>query len=248
MLKKLFLLIIVLASLSSCRILNPSLMLKPTKADSLSNMTNSAYPDYRIAPNDLVEFSITPNAGNNLIDINMQDTKNRMSKLPYLVEQDGNIRLPVIGRVHIAGLTVKEAIIKIEEAYSQFYVEPFVTLTVLNRRVIVFPGSGGTARVITLQNENMTLIETIALAGGIPETGKAYRIRLLRRNAGKTQVQLIDLSTLAGMPEANMVMQANDIIYVEPAVRYPQALLAQITPYISLLTTFILVYTIVKPK
>ena len=247
MFRKLLFFLIVLASLTSCRVLNPSLMLKPSKTDSLSNMTNSAAIDYRIAPNDLIEFSITPNAGNKLIDIGIQDNNNKLKFLPYLVELDGNIRLPVVGRVHIAGLTVKEATAKIEDAYTKFYVEPFVTLTVLNRRVIVFPGAGGTARVITLQNENMTLIETIALAGGIPETGKAYRIRLIRRSAGKTQVQKIDLSTLAGMPEANMVMQSNDIIYVEPAVRYPQVLLTQITPYVSLLTTFLLVYSLIKP-
>jgi len=50
------------------------------------------------------------------------------------------------------------------------------------------------------------------------------------------------------MPEANIVMQANDILYVEPTARITEAFLNKILPYISLFTTFVLVYSLVKPK
>lgn len=247
--KKLIILVLLIGFFSSCRVLRPSSMLKATKADSLTNMTNSSAIDYKIAPNDIVEFSMVTNGGSKLIDIGIAEGGNVKSKnLPYNVEADGFIRLPVIGRIFVSGLTIKEATAKIEDSYSKYYVEPFVILTVINRRVIVFPGTGGSAKVIPFQNDNMTLIETIALAGGIAETGKAYRIRLIRRTGGKMQMQLIDLSTLAGMPEANIVMQANDILYVEPTARIPEALLNKILPYISLFTTFVLIYSLVKPK
>ncbi len=249
MVKKLLPLLLLIGFFSSCRMLHPSLMLKATKADSLTNMTNSAPVDYQIAPNDIMEFSIITNAGSKLIDIGIAEGGNVKTRInSYKVEADGLVRLPVIGRVSVAGLTIKEATAKIEDIYSKYYVEPFVSISVTNRRVIVFPGTGGKAQVIPLLNDNMTLIETIALAGGIAETGKSYRIRLIRRAAGKIQMQLVDLSTLSGMPEANIVMQANDILYVEPTARVPEALLNKILPYISLFTTFVLIYSLVKPK
>ncbi|MGZ4056618.1 MAG: polysaccharide biosynthesis/export family protein, partial [Bacteroidia bacterium] len=117
---------------------------------------------------------------------------------------------------------------------------------VTNKRVIVFPGSAGDARVIPLLNNNTTLIEALALAGGIADDGKAKMVKLIRQNGDNHDVFLIDLSKIQGIKDASMVLQANDIIYVEPKRRYASRLLTDIAPIVSLITSAFILLTYSK--
>ena len=104
----------------------------------------------------------------------------------------------------------------LQAEYAKFYVEPFVILTITNKRVIVFPGTGSSASVVSLSNNNTTLIEVLALVGGIATNSKASRIKIVRKTKVKKDVYLVDLSTIEGIQAGSMIVQANDIIYVEP--------------------------------
>jgi polysaccharide export outer membrane protein len=132
-----------------------------------------------------------------------------------------------------------------EEKYTFNYNKPFVMLSVLNRRVLVFPGAGGTGTVVTLENENTTLIEALAMAGGLAVTGKSDVIKLIRGDSRNPQVHLIDLSTVEGMTKSNMLLQANDIIYVEPIKNISQNILQELAPIVGIVTSLLLLYEIV---
>lgn len=225
-----------------------------TKRDyTYSNYNDSvAAKSYKISANDRIEFRIYSNDGFKLIDLtslnNPSDAVRYNFLTEYLVEYDGYVKLPIIGSTLIKGLTVREAERMLEERYSAFYVKPFVLLEVVNKRIIVFPGSPGDAKVINLRNNNTTLIEGLALSGGISDNGKAHKIKLIREkpdSAGKQDVYLIDLSTIAGLKHGDMILQANDIIYVEPKKNYSSRLLREITPVLSLVTSIILAYGLV---
>ncbi len=217
-----------------------------TLPDSLSTV------DYKISPNDLLNFRLFSNDGFRLIDFtNISENNNTNSLqyittgIDYLVESDGNVMLPTIGSTHIAGMTLKEATEFLEKKFTSFYVKPYVLLKVNNRRVIVFPGSPGSAKVIALVNNNTTLLEALALVGGITEEGKAWQVKIIRGNPANPQVFLIDLSTINGIKAGEMVLQANDIIYVTPQKRLALKLLERVTPPLSLLASIIsLVLTI----
>ena len=71
-------------------------------------------------------------------------------------------------------------------------------------------------QVIPLQNENTSVVEVVALAGGIDERGKAFNLRLIRGDLHKPEVFLIDLSTINGVKASMMDVQPGDIIYIEP--------------------------------
>lgn len=216
-----------------------------TFADSLQTY------EYRIAPNDEILFKIYTHNGEKMVEImststNGSQMSNSNSGLSYLVEHDGMVKLPIIERVKVSGMTIREAEAFLEAQYTNYLNKPFVQLKVTNNRVIVFPGGdGGMAKVVTLQNTNTTVFEALAMAGGITD-GKAYNIKLIRGNLKNPQVYKIDLSTLNGVKQANLVLQANDIIYVEPRARVTQRILTEITPYVSLLTTALLIYGIFK--
>ncbi len=230
---------------------NSSIMLKTKKGykyDVPPESVQSA--EYKISANDNIDFRIFTNDGFKLIDLTSLTESGNAASLnrtrlsqEYLVEFDGMIKLPILGRLQLKGMTIREAERFLEERYSEFYIKPFILMNVTNRRVIVFPGQHGNARVIPLQNNNTTLIEALALAGGIAQVGKANKIKLIRGNLVNPEVYLIDLSTIEGMRQADLVLQANDIIYVEPRLRITQGVVGELAPIISLITSAILLYT-----
>jgi len=236
---------------SSCGWLNPSIMLKTGKGYKYATNPDSARVlEYKISPNDILQFSIYSNDGFKLVDLTSLGENTRVRRLEgnidYLVEPDGNVKLPVLGRKKLSGLTIREAELMLEDNYSAFYVKPFVVMEVTNRRVIVFPGSAGDAKVIPLRYNNTTLMEALAQAGGIANDGKAKQVKLIRQNKDKSDVYLLDLSKIEGLKYGTMVLQANDMIYVESRRRYTSRLLQEVVPIVSLISTTFVLFTYSK--
>ncbi len=249
--RKLFYLIGLTLFLSSCGWINPSIMLKTDKDYQYSKYIDSTKAlDYRISTNDIIEFSMYSNDGFKLVDLTSLNSANMgyrfENNIQYLIESDGSSKLPVLGRTNLAGYTIKEAESLLEEKYASFYVRPYVKVSVTNKRVIVFPGSAGDAKVIPLLNNNTTLIEALALAGGIADDGKARIVKLIRQNGDKHDVFLIDLSKIEGIKLGSMVLQADDIIYVEPRKKYATRFMQEAAPIISMLTSAFMLYTYSK--
>ena len=234
---------------TSCAWLNPSIMLKTGKDYKYSQNPDSTQAlDYKISQNDILEFSMYSNDGFKLVDLTSLNSANMgyrfESNIQYLVESDGSSKLPVLGRIKLSGYTIREAESLLEEKYSSFYVRPYVIMSVSNKRVIVFPGSAGDAKVIPLLNNNTTLIEALALAGGIADDGKARMVKLIRETPDKKHdVFLIDLSKIEGIKQGTMVLQANDIIYVEPRRKYASRFLQETAPIISIITSAFVLLT-----
>lgn len=245
--RKIALALLLLSVLSSCRLLRPSLMLKTPKDYAFDKVNDSMYvDDYHIAATDIISFRLLSNEGFKLVDISAGANPTTLSTFDATVESDGTMKLPLVGRIKLQGLTLREAEQMLETRFAEFYVGPFIVLRVINKRVAVFPGTGGTGRVITIANNNTTVFEALALAGGIPEDGKAYRIKLVRKAGLNHKVYLIDLSTIKGIKDGTIVVQANDIIYVEPRNRVAQRLTTEIFPYVSMISSLALIYTLLK--
>lgn len=229
---------------SSCRSLRSNLMLKTPKDFSYDKLIDSLTSnEYVIARNDAIMYRIYANNGYKLIDLTNENTMIYKNEIDVVVENDDSIKMPLIGRVKIAGLSVKQAEEFLQKKYSKLYIDPFVNLRVTNKRVIVFPGNGGQAKVLNLTNNNISVIEALASAGGVLDDGKAYKIKLIRKNADPEKpamVYLMDLSTINGIRDGNSIVQAGDIIYVEPRYRPLYAFSREAAPLISLMTSVLL--------
>jgi len=162
----------------------------------------------------------------------------------YAVRRTGNVELPILGEVKVAGLTVAQCEDTLQRLFSKEYQEPFVQVKITNQRVIVFPGNGGDARVIPLLNSNTTLMEAIAQAGGITERGKANTIKLMRKESGIRKVYTFDLSTVEGLKYVDMIVQANDYIYIEPSADLAQGVVREVAPVISILSSALVIFTV----
>jgi len=179
--------------------------------------------NYTIQPNDLVELKVYTNKGEQIIDPNnelqiQQNQNQRQNDRPeFLVLEDGTVKLPMVGNVKLGGMKINEAQEYLEKKYNVFYKDAFIILRYINKRVIVLGAPGG--QVIPLQDENISVIEIVALAGGIDREGKAGNIRLIRGDLHEPEVFMIDLSTIAGMRTSMMNAMPGDIIYIEPRVK-----------------------------
>jgi polysaccharide export outer membrane protein len=240
--------------MSSCGI-NSNLMLKTENDYVFANVDslNATKEEYKLDVNDIIQFRFFTNDALKVLDLStatepgQNQAFNPNNLLNYVIQTDSMLSLPAIGQVNLVGYTIREAEIYLQEAYSELYVNPFVQITVTNKRVIVFPGSGGDAQVIYLANNNTTLLEAIAMAGGITERGRASRIKLIRKDVnGKRVVYRIDLSTIEGLAYTDILVQANDYIYVEPVPELGREILKEVAPIISIITSGAIVISVIS--
>jgi polysaccharide export outer membrane protein len=201
--------------------------------------------DYKIGPGDRFSFFISTNNGDKIINglsgvssIGGQTVvQNNNITLDYLVRRNGTVELPVIGVYPVSGLTVVQLEDSLTKILSKNFQSPFVQIRLTNQRVIVFPGNGE-AQVIVLPNVNSTLLEVIALAGGIGNDSYSNSIKVIRKTkANKRAVYEIDLSTIEGIKDAEMIVQSNDYIYIDYKPRIANRVLTELAPWISLFTT-----------
>lgn len=239
---------------SGCQIYNPSIIFKTPKDYVFAKDTTSGkINEYKISEYDQLDIHIYTNDGFKLVDVSAATSSSSGTgaggaSVHYNVENDGAAKLPLLGKQPLKGMTLREAENFLGEKYKMYYKDPFIMMDVINRKVTVFRGDGSTATVLEIHNENITVFEAIARAGGIAGTGKAYKIKLLRGNLSNPEIYLIDFSTMKGIKQGNMTVQANDIIYVEPTKNIDQKVLTQLSTIVAIFTSALIVYDIVQGK
>ncbi|MEO8588242.1 MAG: polysaccharide biosynthesis/export family protein [Flavobacteriales bacterium] len=231
---------------------NKDIMFKTPTDYKFDVVGDSTAKTLRIQPNDVIQFRLFANDGFKMIDLvsegGLRDAgfQNR-NVFTYYVEYDGVAKLPLLGRIPIAGYTLRDAERMLEEKYTQYYNHPYVQLLVTNRRVVVFPGGGGDAKVVPLEQNNTTLLEVLAHAGGLNKRGNAEKVKVFRLDpSGKRKVFEFDLSDISGLQYADLVMQGDDVVYVQPNAQLATEVLQDLVPVITLVTTILLAISVVR--
>jgi polysaccharide biosynthesis/export protein len=232
----------VLLLLSSCNVYKQHIMLNTTLPNQaqVKEVTDA----YLLKPFDVVEIKVYAHNGELIVDPDFSLRKDlgmggglEIAQPLYTVDAQGFLTLPMIDSVKVSELNCIEAEALLNTHYDKYYQNAFVKIKVANRRVVVL--STPLSTVVPLNNENMHLLEVLALSGVLNQDFKASKIRLVRGDLQNPEVQVIDLSTIEGMSKANLQVLPNDIIYVEP-VTYPvRNALRDIAPALSLVTTLI---------
>ncbi len=246
--------VILLLFLSSCKLYKQDIMFKLDDNYTESDLTQAvalAEKNYEIKKNDYLRLDLFTNKGERIVDPNFELMANNLNQnmqqnrqFVYLVRQDGLVKLPMVGDADILGLTIYEAEQKLQTLYSEHYKDPFVVLRYENRRVIVLGANGG--QVIPLVNENTSLIEVIALSGGINQGAKSQSVRLIRGNLNGPEVYQIDLSTISGMKSSIVRLEPGDIIYIDPWRRVWLESLRDVSPILSLVSSVITLTLVIK--
>lgn len=199
---------------------------------------DSSIEHFQLKPYDAITIDVFTKDGERLIDPDfelaertIQNVEALKPKLTFLVQKDGMVRLPMIGEVKLEGFTLREAELFLQQEYAVFYQDPYVNLDFGNKRVVLLGALG--SQVIPLNEEEIRVTEVFALSEGIDKEAKMGNVRLIRGN----EVYQLDFSTIAGYQRSNLVVQPNDIIYVEPVRRPFQEAIKDYGPLISIVTS-----------
>jgi polysaccharide export outer membrane protein len=133
----------------------------------------------------------------------------------YLVDVNGNIEFPILGELHVEGLTrlqLQDAIRT--RLQNEGYVnDPLVVVRFMNFRVFFLSSTGG--RVINISNERCTFLEALAMAGGLDLYTRRDRIGVMREVNGRRVVHYLDPRSTAIFDDDFFLLQQNDIIFTE---------------------------------
>jgi len=177
------------------------------KNDILSVSVSSLNPEASAifnAPN------LLPNSSANIVGASSQ-------LVGYLVNENGDILFPILGRVHAEGLSTKQVSENLAKLLTdkKLLVDPIVSTRITNFKVTVL-GEVGHPGVIPVPNEQITLMEALGFAGDLTIFGRRDNVLLIREGKGKKIIKHIDLNAKDILSSPFYYMKANDVLYVEP--------------------------------
>jgi polysaccharide export outer membrane protein len=139
----------------------------------------------------------------------------RAEQVDYLVDQEGMIDFPVIGKIKIEGLSPDELRVKLRELLSDFLKDPIINIRLRNFTVTIL---GQVARPGTypVNGEQITILEALGLAGDLTLRGVRDNILVIRDFNGTKVYTRIDLTSKNMTRSPVYYLTQNDVIYVEP--------------------------------
>ncbi|MEO1053513.1 MAG: polysaccharide biosynthesis/export family protein [Bacteroidota bacterium] len=194
--------------------------------DSVVRTYQLANYEYRIQPEDILsirfesltqkEYDIFSNQG----DAVNAGNQNNLLINGYLVDKDGSVEFPEIGKVQVGGFTIHEVESKIKTLAEAYVDEPVVKVRLLNFRVTVL-GEVNAEGVINSFNNRVTIMEAIGLAGGFTDLADRTRVKIIRQKNGISEVFYTDLLAEDLMSSEYFFVHQNDILVVSPLKQRP---------------------------
>jgi polysaccharide export outer membrane protein len=186
--------------------LNQPVNTKPVESTTVSNVQF----EYKIQPHDRISVIVYKHPELSTSNVNRQTERG------ILVNSRGELRMPLVKRVKIAGLTQTEAEDKLSQALSTYIKSPDVQLEVMNQRAYVV-GEVKSPGEIPLDNERLTLLQAIAKSGDLTDSANRQSILIFKGgDTAKVHTRVVNLTDVNSLKTANLMIQPNDIVYVMP--------------------------------
>ncbi|HMC02408.1 MAG TPA: polysaccharide biosynthesis/export family protein [Flavobacteriaceae bacterium] len=133
----------------------------------------------------------------------------------YLVDLKGFIEFPVLGEIKLGGLTRSQATQLLKTKLTDYIKDPIVNIRLANFTVTVL-GEVNNPGTFTIEDERISLIEAIGLAGDLTIYGKRENVFLIREDNGIKRFTKFDLTSIKVVNSPSYYLTQNDVIYVEP--------------------------------
>jgi polysaccharide export outer membrane protein len=211
--------------------------------------------NYRIQSNDLLSIkfeSLTPKE----FDVFYKNEPSNASNLATsigalvsgeLVDQKGEIPFPVVGNVKVAGKTIEEIQVELQEIANKYLQSPMVKVRLLNYRV-TFLGEVKSEGPIQLSNNRVSIIEALGISGGFTDLADRANIKLLRQSGNKTEVIYLNCLTEDLMKSPYFYVHQNDV-FIVPALKqrpFRNYFNNNLSIVLSGLTLLLVIYTTTK--
>lgn len=197
----------------------------PNDTEMRSIASNSSSYEITIQPADLLTINVSSIDPNAVAIFNLPATtyltpgNTELSTTPvmqtYLVDTQGNIDFPVLGRIKAGGLTRTQLADYIKEKINMYAKEPLVNVQIINFKISVL-GEVNSPGTKTVNSERITILDAISLAGDLSINGKRDNVLLIRENGTKKDFYRFNLTSSDLFSSPYFYLKQNDIIYIEP--------------------------------
>lgn len=164
----------------------------------------------------------------------------------FSVDKNGHVQLPTVGKIKVQGLTVGEAQELVQRKINEYFTNATVILKLVSFRVSVL---GGVSRpgAYFIYNNQVTLLEALAMAGGPDEFADKSHVTLMRQSDRGVQAVYVDLSRTDVLSSEYYYLLPNDVVYVPVMrARAGRLNLDMLVIFISTLSTAAVIYSIIQ--
>lgn len=216
--KKIYLAVLVMLIFASCASRKSIVYLQPSQAE-LENMQTKYIP--RIQQEDLLTITVSAADLKATMPFNQQNVYQTTAgvdmafKPTYLVDANGEIDFPVLGKVKVGGLSRLEATDLVRSKLKQYIVDPGVNISFANFKITVL-GEVAKPGTYTLPQERVTVLEALGLAGDMTIKGVRSNVLLIREKDGEKKMERLNLLSDSILSSPYYYLAQNDVLYVEP--------------------------------
>lgn len=214
-------LVIYIMLFSSCGSRKNMVYLQPD-----SSIINSSYQQYipRIQTQDILTIAVTAadpkavaafNPISTMTPTNMTQQVDLALRPTYTVDDSGDVTMPMLGKIHLEGLTRLEAIEKIRSELTAYIKDPGVNINFNNFRVSVL-GEVARPGAFIMPTERVTVLDALGMAGDMTIRGVRNNVMLIREIDGQKTIHRLDMTKQETLNSPYYYLVQNDVIYVEP--------------------------------
>ena len=216
------LLILIIVALSSCTSSKEIIYFQDEPVSNLETINLTSDIVYK--PNDLITINVSALDPETVKPFNLPVITNTISSLrpqgdikmqTYIVDINGNIEFPVLGSIKVGGLTRIQATLMLKERISEYVTDPIINIRLTNFTVTVL-GEVNNPGSYTIEDEKISLLEAIGLAGDLTIHGKRENVFLIREDNGVKRFTKFDLTSINVINSPSFYLEQNDVVYVEP--------------------------------
>jgi polysaccharide export outer membrane protein len=177
-------------------------------------------PNYYLAKEDMLYIDITAMDDETARmfaskDTRYSTTENSIYLNAYVIDKNGEINLPVVGKVQLEGLTVEQAQSTIQEKVNQYIHGAVVSCKMLNYKISIL-GEVNRPGTYTFYQPCVDLFQVLAAAGDLTYYGNRAKVKIIRKTKSEDIVYTVDLRDVKVLQDKNMYLQPGDVVYVEP--------------------------------
>lgn len=193
-------------------------------ANSKDTIFIKDFTEYKLQPADILKVDVLSMDKNVTLMFNKDVSTSTVSSgagggmyylMGYSVDAEGNINLPVIGKLMVAGLTVNQTKDLIQKRASEYIKDAQVELKLLSFKVY-FLGEVARPGLQTVYSDRANILEGLSMAGDVTYNGNRRNVSILRSYRDKTRLIEVDLTRQDLLHSPQFFLQPNDVVYIKP--------------------------------
>ena len=227
MMKNLIYYLILLLTMFSCKPKENMVYMEKEKAVAETEINQAVFYGTHIQSGDLLDIKVTAFDENAVRPFNLYSMNNststgqvngqtaQLAPQGYLVDNEGFIYFPVLGKLYIKGMTLAQLRADLEKRLLAYLTDPLVSIKQLNFNITVL-GEVKKPGQYTNPSDKITVLQALGLAGDMTDYGNRTNVKLIREIDGVSKTYTIDFTNKNITNSPYYYMQQNDVLYIEP--------------------------------